>query len=76
MQRYEKCEVDDPFLLSELFFYSSLTFLVCFAKILLNPGSTLNPDDGKERNDVNFECKTLAARMSVCILQLCVFQLF
>lgn len=69
MQRYEKCEVDDPFLLSELFFDSSLTFLCSmFRKILLKPGSTLNPDDGRKRNDVNFECKTLAARKSVCML--------
>lgn len=39
MQRYEKCEVDDPFLLSELFFLVSYLSKM-FRKILLNPGST------------------------------------
>lgn len=59
MQRYEKCEVDDPFSLSETFCDSML--LPC-TKFHLNPGSTLNPDDGEEGDDVNFECKTQATR--------------
>lgn len=32
-----------------------------FCKIPLNPGSSLNPHDGGERNDVNFECEMLGA---------------
>lgn len=56
MQRYEKCEVDDPF-----FDYWNFFFLFSLvsphSKFQLNLGSSLNPDDGGQKDDVNFVCK-------------------
>lgn len=69
---FEKCDVDDPFYASvgsgsisssptpTIPWERQVGFL-CWTKTPPKPGSSSNPDDGKEGDDVNLECKTAKA---------------